>query len=225
MWGYAGLPLQAARKPMGQRLLKYSPRMELFVFFAFGVGFYVLKSQEQRKRIALLGEVLSRFELEKLMQTLMDGYMRALGEDKPERQAQVWGYLASQEERLSAQFRQFAEAFAQVWADDALISTLPIAFPRAHKIFPKATLDARKLMQLHADALAAAIAKPQEGDPKDRAFTITAELMLMQHSCHWFCRSKVVASGRLMAQHKTRYEQVLAAVAPQTRASYLALAR
>ncbi len=196
--------------------------MELLIPFAFAVGFFVLKKREQRQRIALLGEVLSRFELEKLMQTLMDGYVRALGEDRPERQAQVLGYLASQEERLSAQFSQFAEAFSAVWADDALISTLPVAFPRAHKIFPFATLDARKLMRLHADALAAAIAIPQHTEPKERAFTITAELMLMQHTCHWFCRSKAVACARLLGQHKTSYEQVIAAVAPQTRASYLA---
>ena len=195
--------------------------MEFLVPFAFVVGFYVLKNQEQRQRIALLGAVLSRFEIEALMQTLMDGYMRALGEEKPERQTQVWGHLALQEDRLNAQFRQFADAFSKVWADDALISTLPIAFPRAHKIFPAATLDARALMLLHADALAAAIAK--QTDAKDRAFTITAELMLMQHTCHWFCRSKAVASGRLLAQHKTRYEQVIAAVAPQTRTSYLAI--
>lgn len=194
--------------------------MELLVPFAFVVGFFVLRNREQRERIALLGDVLSRFELENLMQTLMDGYMRALGEEKPERQAQVWGHLALQEERLNTQFRQFAEAFSKVWADDALISTLPVAFPRAHKIFPRATLDARKLMQLHADALAAAIA--QQTDAKDRAFTITAELMLMQHTCHWFCRSKAVASGRLLAQHKTSYEQVIAAVAPETRSAYLA---
>ena len=209
-------------QPVRARTLFQVLNVELLIPFAFVVGFFVLKNQEQRKRIALLGEVLSRFELEKLMQTLMDGYMRALGEDKPERQAQVWGHLALQEDRLNAQFRQFADAFSKVWADDALISTLPIAFPRAHKIFPAATLDARKLMQLHADALAAAMAVPQQVAPKDRAFTITAELMLMQHTCHWFCRSKAVASGRLLAQHKTRYEQVIAAVAVQTRTAYLA---
>jgi hypothetical protein len=197
--------------------------MELLIPFAFVAGFFVLKNYEQRQRIALLGDVLSRFELESLMQTLMDGYMRALGEDKPERQAQVWGYLALQEERLNAQFRQFSDAFSKVWADDALISTLPFAFPRAHKIFPAATIDARKLMRLHASALAAAIAVPLEPAPSDRAFAITAELMLMQHTCHWFCRSKAVASGRLLAQHKTRYEQVVAAVSPQTRALYLAV--
>ena len=201
--------------------------MEFLIPVVFVVGFWVLKNREQQQRIALLGGVLSRFEIEKLMQTLMDGYMRALGEGSPERQAQVLAYLAAQEDKLGTQFQQFAEAFGQVWADDALISTLPIGFPWAHKIFPAATFDGRKLMQMHANALLAALARPVGDAPpqlaKDRAFTITAELMLLQHSCHWFCRSKTVASARLLARHQTRYEQVLAAVAPATRTAYQSL--
>lgn len=201
--------------------------MEFLISLVLFVGFLVLKNREQRQRIALLGGVLSRFEIEKLMQTLMDGYMRALGEGGTERQSQVLAYLAAQEDKLGEQFQQFAETFSQVWADDALVSTLPIGFPWAHKIFPAATFDGRKLMQLHANALRAALARPEgDGPPqqaKDRAFVVTAELMLMQHSCHWFCRSKAVASARLMAQHKTRYEQVLAAVAPATRTVYQSL--
>ena len=49
---------------------------------------------------------------------------------------------------------------------------------------------------------------------------MSAELFLMQHTCHWFCKSKTVASARLMARHKTTYEQVLASVAPATRDAY-----
>jgi hypothetical protein len=48
-------------------------------------------------------------------------------------------------------------------------------------------------------------------------------MFLMQHSCHWFCKSKAVASARLLVRHKTSYEQVLASVAPETRRAYLAL--
>jgi len=46
---------------------------------------------------------------------------------------------------------------------------------------------------------------------------------LFQHTCHWYCRSKAVASARLMARQKTTYEQVLGAVSPQTRRAYTAL--
>jgi hypothetical protein len=50
-----------------------------------------------------------------------------------------------------------------------------------------------------------------------------AEMFLMQHSCHWFCRSKTIASARMLAQHQTRYEQALDAVSPETREAYLAV--
>lgn len=197
--------------------------MELLIILAVGGGAFFFKNREQHQRIALLGGVLSQFEIEKLMESLMDGYLRALGEDRAERQAQVWSYLNAQEDTLCAQFQQFADAFAQVWADDALVSRLPIAFPRAHKVFPAQTFDARQLFALHAQSLERALHGTAPLNPRDRAYTVTAELMLMQHSCHWFCRSRSVASGRLLARHKTSYAQVLAAVAPQTRAAYLAL--
>ena len=49
---------------------------------------------------------------------------------------------------------------------------------------------------------------------------MTAELMLMQHTCHWFCKSRTVASLRLVARHKTPYEQVLQSIAPATLKAY-----
>ena len=197
--------------------------MEIPILLAVAIGYFVLKNRDQHQRIALLGSALSRFEIEKRMGALMGGYLRALGEDRAERQAQVWGYLNTQEDELCTQFRQFAETFADVWADNALVSKLPIAVPWAHKLFPRQTFDARQAFLLHAQALDGAMHPAQSVDPKDRAFTITAELMLMQHTCHWFCRSHVVASARLLAQHKTAYPQVLAAVQATTRRAYQAL--
>ena len=52
---------------------------------------------------------------------------------------------------------------------------------------------------------------------------MSAELFLMQHTCHWFCKSRAIASARLMARHKTPHAQVLASVTPATRTAYLAL--
>jgi hypothetical protein len=43
---------------------------------------------------------------------------------------------------------------------------------------------------------------------------MSAELFLMQHSCHWFCKSKAVASARMLVRHKTSHEQLIAAVSP-----------
>ena len=197
--------------------------MEFLIFLGFAIGFTVLKRREQAQRIALLGGHLARFELEKLMQTLMDGYMRALGESNPERQAQVFAYLAAQEDKLREQFAQFSEAFAQVWADDALTSTLPLALPLATKLFPAATFDTRDIMRIHAQGIASVVNQREGIAAKDRAYMLTAEMLLMQHSCHWFCRSKTVASARLLASHQTRYEQVIEGVSSATRNAYLAL--
>jgi hypothetical protein len=58
---------------------------------------------------------------------------------------------------------------------------------------------------------------------KATAFTVSAELFLMQHTCHWFCKSRTVASARMLARHKTSHEQLVASVSPQTRAAYFAL--
>jgi hypothetical protein len=57
------------------------------------------------------------------------------------------------------------------------------------------------------------------------AFTMTAELFLMQHTCHWFCKSKTVASARMLALHQTPYAQLVASVGPDTREAYCALLR
>ena len=55
---------------------------------------------------------------------------------------------------------------------------------------------------------------------KRLAFTMTAELLLLQHTCHWFCKSRTIASMRLLARQKTSYEQVLQSVSAGTRAAY-----
>lgn len=195
--------------------------MEVLILIAIAVGFFVAKKREQRQRVALLGKHLSRFDIEKLMQELISGYFRALGEERAERQAQVWAHLNAQEDQLSIQFTQFAHDFGEVWGDDALISTLPLSLPWAHKLFPKATFDSRHALRIHAHGIARAVASKH--DAKDRAFTLMAELLLMQHTCHWFCRSFAVASARLLAQHQTHYQQALAAVSPETRSAYQAL--
>jgi hypothetical protein len=49
---------------------------------------------------------------------------------------------------------------------------------------------------------------------------LTAELLLLQHSCQWYCRSKATASARMMARHRTPHAQLLASVSAQTRKAY-----
>lgn len=197
--------------------------MEILVVLALAGAFIYFRNRDQQQRIALLGAALQPLELEKLMETLMDGYLRALGETSAERQAQVWSYLATQEERVCTQVEALVEALAPLWSEHLRVSTLPVAIPRATQLFPQAAFDLRKALQIHAQGIADAVRLASPERPKDRAFAITAELMLLQHTCHWYCRSKAVASARLMARHKTRYEQVLESIGPKTRSAYLAL--
>ena len=104
----------------------------------------------------------------------------------------------------------------------ARVSTLPIALPYADKLFPAATFDARKVFAIHAQGILQAVQNSQNRSPRDKAYTLSAELFLMQHTCHWFCKSRTVASARLQVRHKTSYAQVLASVAPETRSAYAA---
>lgn len=198
--------------------------MDMFILtMLVAVAAYILKSKDERKRITLLGRHLGQYQIEKLMENLTDGYLRALGEADASRREQIWQLLGNSETKLSDQFSSFVVEFAKVDALQARVSTLALGLPRASQIFPDATFDLRQALAIHAQGISRAIENQQGRPPKARAFTVTAEMLLMQHTCHWFCKSKTVASARLMLRHQTTYEQALAAVAPETRRAYQAL--
>ena len=176
---------------------------------------HMLKSAEQRKRIALLGSHLSQFQIERLMETLADGYLRALAEKDPARRDQIWALLASSETQLGEQFSRFSSSFNKVEEPQARISKLPLALPFATQLLPALSFDAQGFQQAAQNARGLS--------PRDKAFTMSAELFLMQHTCHWYCKSRTVASARLLARHQTAYEKVLESVSPETRRAYLAL--
>ena len=181
---------------------------------------YTFKARDQRRRIALLGSYLGRLQIESLMENLTQGYLRALGESDPERTAQIWSMLTTAEIALCEQFNRFATEFSKVDETQTRVSKLPVAFPQADKLFPSATFDMRKALRIHAQGIRDAAHNKLNQTPKNKAFTMSAELFLMQHTCHWFCRSKTVASARMMARHKTSYAQLIASVAPETRDAY-----
>jgi hypothetical protein len=183
-------------------------------------GVWLLRSDWQRGRIALLGSYLGKYQIEKLMESLNEGYLRALGESDPQRREQIWHLLGSTEEKLSKQFASFAADFSKVDAAQARVSTLPMAIPYADKLFPAATFDLRRVLAVHAEGITRAASANPDQTAKGRAFTLSAELFLMQHSCHWFCKSKNVASARLLVRHKTPYAQLLESVAPETARAY-----
>lgn len=192
----------------------------LFLLLAPIAGFQFLKARDQRRRIYLLGGYLSQYQIEKLMENVTEGYLRALGEDEPERRAQIWSMLGTAELELSQQFQRFAADFAKVWNGQTQVSTLGFALPYADRLFPRHTFDMRQLLAIHAEGIAAAAENRHQLSQRDKAYTMTAELLLMQHSCHWFCRSRAVASARVQARHQTRHAQLIAAVSPETRAAY-----
>ncbi|GAC1358770.1 MAG: hypothetical protein NVSMB34_13620 [Variovorax sp.] len=187
------------------------------------VGAYILKSREQSRRITLLGSHLASYQIEKLMESLTEGYLRWLEEDDPQRREQIWRLLNTAEEALAIQFNSFAKAFSRVSEADARVSKFAVAVPWAHRLFPGATFDLRQAFAIHAEAISDAAGNQLGRTSKSKAFTMSAELFLMQHTCHWFCKSKTVASARMLARHKTSYEQLIAAVAPATRRAYGAL--
>lgn len=197
--------------------------MEFFLALLLApvLGFQFLKVQDQRRRILLLARFLNQHQIEKLMQTVTEGYLRALDAKEQVRREQIWASLQGAEQDLSRQFNRFAEDFAKVWNDQTLVSTLNWSFPYADKLLPRRTFDMRALLAVHAEGISAVADNRDQRSPRDKAYTLMAELLLMQHSCHWFCRSRGVADARMVTRHQTRHVQLLDAVSPATRAGYL----
>lgn len=197
--------------------------MDFFTWIVVGsIAVYVLQGIEHRRRVRLLGAHLAPTQVEKLMGGLIEGYMRALDEKDPERRKQVWAILDNSEKTLADQLQRLATSFSQENAQDTRVSTLPLALPYFDRLMPSHTFDMREALQLHAKAVREACA-PDEVDLETRkrmAFTMTAELLLLQHTCHWFCKTRTIASMRLMARQKTPYEQVLKTVSASTLAAY-----
>ncbi len=180
-----------------------------------------LKQRYQAPRVLLLAQHLGQFNIEPLMMQLHQGYFRALDEQDPERASQIWALQTSAEQSLLQQFQAFTKSFESVYLARTQVFKLAVALPYADRFLPTLCFDARLVFAVHAQGIARAIESTQSSGP--RARTILAELYLMQHSCHWFCRSLPTASARLLSRHQTSYEQVLQAITPQTRRDYLVL--
>jgi len=195
----------------------------LFLATLIATGFFMLNAKQQRQRVALLASYLGNYQIEKLMENLTEGYLRALGESDAERREQVWNLLRTTELQLSEQFTRFTADFTRVDPLQARISTLPLALPFADRWLSSASFDMRQALAIHAQGIERAVRNESGLSLRDKAYTLSAELFLMQHTCHWFCKSRAIASARLMARHKTPHAQVLASVTPATRAAYIAL--
>lgn len=197
----------------------------LLILGLLALGVRFAQVSEQRERVNLLADQLRPYGIEQHMARLIEGYLRAASEPDSDRAGPVWQTLEPVESALERDMGQLTESIRKVWGESMRVSRLPVHVPQVTRFFPGVGFDFRALVSLHAQGLAAALRNPDGLGYRDRAFRVTAELMLFQHSCHWYCRSKTVADARLLLAHQTAYAQVLAAVTPQTRAAYQALIR
>jgi hypothetical protein len=145
--------------------------------------------------------------------------MRALGEADAERQQQILQLQEQAEQQLADEFQNLAREFAKLSAPAT--RGFKLALPYIDQLSPKFTFDMRRMLEVHAQGIERAVNNREGLGPKDRSFRMMGEMFLMQHSCHWFCKSKTIASARMVAQHQTRYEQALDAVSTETREAYL----
>jgi hypothetical protein len=180
--------------------------MDFFVTACLlGLVVWSIKSRAERRRIALLAQQLQPYDIEKLMQQISEGYVRALGENDVQRRSSIWQVLEPAERKLAEQLGQMALDFGQLPAAQTRIITLPLPwlFEKLAELAPpllaRYSLDMRELLKLHARAIAQAV-QVSDRSPSARAYAILAEVLLMQHSCHWFCKSRAVASARLLAR-------------------------
>lgn len=195
----------------------------IFVPAVLFTALFFFNRQQQHQRIVWLAALLRPFEIEKLMEQLSTGYLRALGESDPARSEPIWNNLRATEQRLGEQMDRLATQAAREDAAQTRISRWPLAAALAARWLPASTVDLRALLALHTRGVAEVLANPDALNRRDQAYQLCAELFLFQHSCHWYCRSQPVASARLVARHQTPHAQVLQAVSARTRDGYRAL--
>ena len=215
--GYGGTnSLHLPQRPTWPRQTGFMEFLSLL--FLLATGIHWLNTRGQRQRTALLAEQLRPYQIEKHMEQLTSAYMRALGESDPERQQQIWQLQEQAEQQMAHEFQNLAREFAKLSAPAT--RGFKLAIPYIDQLSPRFTFDMRRLLEVHAEGIERAVNNLHGLPPKDRSFQMMGEMFLMQHSCHWFCKSKTIASARMVAQHQTRYEQALEAVSPETRQSY-----
>lgn len=191
----------------------------LILLGVFIVG-QVLRVRYQRAHIALLGQHLAQMQLESHMETLTTTYSRAIQEPSESRQLQVLATINQTEQAVASQMQRLAQAMKAEPAAARMMGILAFNLPFLTQLFPSMKRDFGQLLQIHAAGLRYVADNEANWEPKDRAYHLSAELYLFQHSCHWFCKSRPVADARLMVRHKIDHKKVLDSVSEPTRAAY-----
>lgn len=175
----------------------------------------------QRAHIGLLAKHLANLQLERHMETLTQGYLRAIREEGESRQLQVLETYNQTERIVASQVQTLASSLQKESPQAASLIALPFCLPYAERYLPAATRDFRELLRIHAKGLRHVVDNEPGWDPKTRAYHLSAELYLLQHSCHWFCKSRAVADARLAVRHQVTHQKTLASVSETTRAAYV----
>lgn len=191
------------------------------ILMMLAVAWLILRTRYQREHIALLGRHLANLQLERHMETLTQGYTRAINEASEARQIQVLDTFAQTERAVASQAQSLADAMQKVDVQAASMGALPICVPYLERFLPAQVRDFRKLLHIHATGLRHVVENEGGWDAKSRAYHLSAELYLLQHSCHWFCKSRTVADARLLMRHQVHHEKVLESVSAVTRSAYL----
>jgi len=193
----------------------------LFVLLlAAFVAWQLLRARYQRERIAFLAQNLAGLQLERHMETLTQGYARAIKESDENRQLQVLQTFAPSERAAAAQVQTLADTMQKASPQATAMPPFSFCVPYAERFLPVRMRDFRQLLQIHAAGLRHVVANEKQWDPKTRAFHLSAELYLFQHSCHWYCKSRLVADARLQARHQLTHRKVVESVSEVTRAAY-----
>src|SRR5690606_12144003 len=160
------------------------------------VAWLLARARYQRTHIAVLGQHLAGLQLERHMETLTQGYSRAIHEDSDTRQLQVLETFAPTERAVAAQAQSLAEAMPKERPQAPGAGARCFCVPEVQRFLPAATRDFRQLLHLHAAGLRHVVANAAGRDAKSRAYHLSAGLYLLQRSCHWFCKSRIVADAR-----------------------------
>ena len=103
-----------------------------------------LNAKQQRQRVVLLASHLGNYQIEKLMENLTEGYLRALGESDPERREQVWNLLRTTELQLRRAVHPLYRRLHPCRRALARVSTLPWHCPICRPVAAGASFDARQ---------------------------------------------------------------------------------
>ena len=154
------------------------------------------------------------------METLSQGYVRAISESNESRQLQVLETFSAAERSVAAQVQSLADSMQKESVQAASMGTAWFCIPYIERFMSGSTRDFRQLLLIHAAGLRHVVDNESGRDPKTRAYHLSAELYLFQHSCHWFCKSRAIADARLARRHQVTHQKVLDSVSAVTRSAY-----